>query len=70
MSQKLSNFLMKKHYHIRWSDEKLDWEPFNTRAEAEASAKDLVLGQETYTIQESDQSCTRCLKAKSANHPA
>lgn len=30
------------HYHIHWSDrEVLDWEPFSTHVEAEASAKQL-----------------------------
>jgi hypothetical protein len=48
------------HYHIRWSGAALDWERFNTHAEAEASAKQLARPGETYTIEELDGDCTRC----------
>jgi hypothetical protein len=49
------------HYHIRWSGKAaLDWECFNTHAEAEASAKQLLLQGETYTIEEYDDACPRC----------
>jgi hypothetical protein len=52
------------HYHIRWSGKAvLDWENFSTRKEAEASAKQLVRRQETYTIEEHDQACLRCQDA-------
>ena len=52
------------HYHIRWSTkEVLDWAAFPTRAEAEASAAQLVRRGETYTIEERDDTCPRCLKS-------
>jgi hypothetical protein len=52
------------HYHIRWSTkEVLDWEAFESRAEAEAAAQQLVQPDETYTIIERDESCPRCRKA-------
>ena len=52
------------HYHIRWSNGALDWEPFNTRAEAEASARQLMRFGESYTIEEFDGTCPRCLELK------
>jgi hypothetical protein len=52
------------HYHIRWSGKAtLDWERFSTREEAEASAKQLLLQGETYTIEEYDDACPRCRDA-------
>lgn len=49
------------HYHIRWSGkEELDWEAFDTRAEVEASAKQLVRPGEAYTIEKHDETCPRC----------
>jgi len=55
------------HYHIRWSGKAaLDWECFNTHAEAEASAKRLLLQGETYTIEEHDEACPRCRDAMNA----
>jgi hypothetical protein len=59
------------HYHIRWSETaRLDWQCFSTPAQAEASAKHLVLREETYTIEEHDQACPRwrdAMKVKSAH---
>jgi hypothetical protein len=52
------------HYHIRWSNEALDWEPFKTRAEAESSAKQLMRFGESYTIEEFDSDCPRCFEAQ------
>ena len=52
------------HYHIRWSTSKLDWEVFNTRGEAENSAKQLVLPNERYSIEQFDNNCPRCSKAR------
>jgi len=50
------------HFHIRWSKTaSLDWEPFDTQEEAEASAKQLVLPGETYTIEKFDGACPRCV---------
>jgi hypothetical protein len=60
------------HYHIRWSEKivsnwkcfsALDWEAFTSRAEAEASARQLVRQNETYTIEEHDGNCPRCQDA-------
>jgi hypothetical protein len=49
------------HYHIRWSGTAaLDWDRFDTRVEAEASAEQLVRPRETYTIEEFDGTCPRC----------
>jgi hypothetical protein len=42
----------------------LDWEPFETRAEAEAVAKQLVRYGETYKIEEFDESCARCAEVR------
>lgn len=48
------------HYHIRWSNTKLDWEPFKTEAEAQIRAKELVRPGETYTIEQLDGDCPQC----------
>jgi len=48
------------HYHIRWSTSKLDWEVFKTRYEAETAARQLVLPEETYTIEHFDGDCPNC----------
>jgi hypothetical protein len=57
----------KKHYHIRWSGvARLDWEAFTTVADAEASARELLREGETFTVEERDAFCTRCLRAKTA----
>lgn len=49
------------HYHIRWSRVvPLNWECFNTSAEAEASADLYVLQGETYSIEEHGKGCRRC----------
>ena len=53
------------HYHFRWSGSaQLDWERFNTPAEAEASAKQLLRHGETYMIEEHDRTCSRCRAAR------
>jgi hypothetical protein len=58
-----------KHYHIRWSGiARLDWEPFQSTAEAEKSARQLLREGETYSIEEMDASCARCAKAKAAGN--
>jgi hypothetical protein len=55
------------HYHIRWSrTPTLDWECFSTRVDAEASAKQLVLEGESYTIEEHGEACPRCRDATKA----
>lgn len=51
------------HYHIRWSDSKLDWEPFSTRRDAEHAAKELARPGETFTLERvDDKTCKTCLK--------
>jgi hypothetical protein len=52
------------HYHIRWSNSELDWEPFCTQEEAEVSALDLVLLDESYIIQQFDEACSACAALK------
>jgi hypothetical protein len=49
-----------RHYHIRWSNSKLDWEAFLTSDEAQAQAEQLVRLGETYVIEEVDGDCPRC----------
>ena len=52
-----------KHYHIRWSNSKLDWERFSTRQEAEQAANQLARPGETFTIEHvDDKTCLLCLK--------
>lgn len=51
------------HYHIRWSDSKLDWERFSTRQEADQAARQLARPGETFTLEHvDDKTCTQCLK--------
>ena len=51
------------HYHIRWSDSKLDWKRFSTSEEAERAAGRLVRLGETFTIEHvDDKTCMPCLK--------
>ena len=55
------------HYHIHWSRvAPLNWECFNTRADAEASAALFVLQGETYAIEEHGEACQRCRDAETA----
>jgi hypothetical protein len=49
------------HFHIRWSEAKLDWEKFETRAVALARADELARPFESYTIEEFDDSCPACM---------
>jgi hypothetical protein len=49
------------HYHIRWSDSKLDWERFSTRQEAEQAARQLVRPGETFILEQvDDNTCMYC----------
>lgn len=58
------------HYHIRWSGKAtLDWQGFRTREEAEAHAKELVRQDETYTLEDFDGDCPRCLDAWNLKSP-
>lgn len=51
---------MKPHFHIRWSSEKIDWEVYSSRDEAEAGAKEFARLGESYTIEEFDKTCPTC----------
>jgi hypothetical protein len=42
------------HYHIRWATAALYWQRFNTHAEANARATQLMRPLETYNIEELD----------------
>jgi hypothetical protein len=48
------------HYHIRWSNGKLDWEAFDEEAKAKSSAENLVMQGESYTIEAFDGNCSEC----------
>ena len=48
------------HFHIRWSDSKLDWKAFQTPEEAMTQANELVRPGGTYVIEELDGACPRC----------
>lgn len=48
------------HFHIRWDSGRLDWEPFNSREEAEQRAKEIVLSKETYSVEHFDSKCELC----------
>jgi hypothetical protein len=48
------------HFHIRWSNGKLDWERYASRVEAESGAKKLMQFGETYSIEEHGESCPQC----------
>lgn len=57
------------HHHIRWSGGILDWERFSTRAEAQASADQLMRPEETYSVEEyTDETCPNCSKWRAAKH--
>ena len=49
-----------RHYHIHWSDGKIDWEPFSTVQDARARADELLRLDETYTIDEFGDDCAHC----------
>jgi hypothetical protein len=48
------------HYHILWVGGTLDWEAFDSRDAAEASAKELARTSETYTVEKYGLDCPRC----------
>jgi hypothetical protein len=50
------------HYLIRWSSAALYWQRFNTHAEANERARQPMRPGETYTIEERDVDCPRCLE--------
>lgn len=60
---------MKPHFHIKWSSEKIDWEVYSSRADAEEGAKDFARPGETHTIEEFGEACPTCrnmMRPKSA----
>jgi len=58
-----------QHFHIRWSGAKLDWEPFPTQEKAERQAKELVRPGETFTVEQFNGDCPRCLEIVKVNPP-
>jgi hypothetical protein len=49
------------HFHIRWSGaSEIDYDAFDSADKAELAAKELVRHNETYSIEEYDDSCKRC----------
>lgn len=48
------------HYHICWSNSKLDWQAFTNKQEAKESAEKLVLPGETYAIVGFGDDCAWC----------
>lgn len=48
------------HYHILWSNSKLDWEAFHTEEEAKAAAERLKRTGENYVVEKLDGDCQRC----------
>jgi hypothetical protein len=52
------------HYHIQWSSGRLDWQRFDICVHADECAKELVLSDETYTIEGFGKECPRCALAR------
>ena len=51
----------KFHHHIRWVPSgAVDWEPHETLAQAEESAKRLSRKYEGYVIEQFDEACVQC----------
>jgi hypothetical protein len=48
------------HYHIRWSDSKVDWQAFASPTEANASAEKLARPGEGYAVEKFEGMCWRC----------
>ena len=51
------------HYHIHWlggGSDKLDWEAFSTKIEAERAASQLVRPDERFAIDQFDGDCPLC----------
>ena len=57
------------HYHIRWSNARLDWEVFRTEYEAKAQAEELVQPDETYTVEQFNGDCPRCVNFRNLGSP-
>ena len=53
--------MRRTHFHIRWTGvNRLDWEPFKKRDQAESRAKELIQAGELFAIEEHDERCERC----------
>jgi len=50
----------KHHFHIRWSDSKVDWKAFSTSEEASEVAEHIKKKEETYIVEEHDGECEPC----------
>lgn len=52
----------KEHFHIHWSgQENIDWQRFDSYADAETAARELVQHYETYAIETfENDACERC----------
>jgi hypothetical protein len=48
------------HFHIRWSSDALDHEPFTSSEQAHESAQSLVGRGESYSVEEFGDSCELC----------
>jgi len=48
------------HYHIRWSDSKIDWQVFSASEEAQIEAEKLARPGETYRIERFGEDCPKC----------
>lgn len=52
---------MSRHYHIRWLPSgKRDWQRFNSAEEAQKTAEDLVLPEESYVVEPGASDCEAC----------
>ena len=57
------------HFHIRWSStSELDYDCFASREEAGRSAEQLVRPNETYSVEEFDDSCEKCAAMSRVKH--
>jgi hypothetical protein len=54
------------HYHIQWSSESLDWQRFDSCVDADECANELVLSDETYTVEGFGADCPRCRSARAS----
>jgi len=48
------------HFHIRWSNSKVDWKAFSTSEEARDVADLIKKGDESYIVEEYDAQCEPC----------
>jgi hypothetical protein len=48
------------HFHIRWSNSKVDWKAFSTREEASEAAELIKIKDENYIIEQYAAECGPC----------